>query len=162
MGPVKESTRETAANALDLENSGGIASILGALDPRQEPDELMRIYAAGALGSTGRKDGFIVEALTKALDPVNEESSEVRSQAARSLSQIRCADHRVLESLAKATDPDHEPNWYVRFVAAGSFARLGDARGLAILKRALELEEQGSVRAEIERALKDLEGTVGG
>ncbi len=131
-------TREPWDEGPDPES---VKALLDSLDPRVEPDVLVRCRVLRALEAHGGAPG-VAEALVAALDPAREPSWHARAAALRTLAALGTVGPGVVEALLATLQPAREPAWYLRAAAA---RRLG----------ALAVDEGGRPQAAIAGALRE-------
>jgi hypothetical protein len=88
---------------------------------------------------------------------LEDDSYKVRVQAAQLLGKL--ADPAAVPSLSRALA---DPNRTVRWMAVQSLARIGSPSALPALKGLLAREQDGSVRAQVEKALAALGASAAG
>ena len=91
-----------------------MATLLPSLDPTREPDSLVRMYVAMAIGRIGGKSAL--EALLPLLDSARESDRDVRQHVAYSLG--RAGGECALETLISRLDPVREADSDVREIVA--------------------------------------------
>jgi tetratricopeptide (TPR) repeat protein len=95
----------------------------------------------------GRGDAEIVPAL---IEHLSDKRSEVRDAAVRVLASLDAPD--ALPLLVKLLERD--PAWLVQFHAADALGRTGKPAAAEALRKALQEQAEGNVRAEIASALR--------